>query len=86
MELFDVRTPEERTTARIEGSRMLDAEGAHHLQQLDKDATVVFHCHHGGRSQRAAEQALAAGFTDVHNLAGGIDAWSQTVDPSVPRY
>ena len=84
--LFDVRTPEERSTAHIEGSRLLDAEGAHQLQLLDKDATLVFHCHHGGRSQRAAEQALSAGFTDVYNLAGGIDAWSQSVDSTVPRY
>ena len=46
----------------------------------------MFHCHHGGRSQRAAEHFLALGFRNVANLAGGIDAWSQEVDPSVPRY
>jgi monothiol glutaredoxin len=47
---------------------------------------LVFHCHHGGRSQRAAEHFAALGFTNVWNVAGGIDAWSQEVDPSVPRY
>lgn len=47
---------------------------------------MVFHCHHGGRSQAAAERFLAQGFQKVYNVRGGIDAWSQTVDPSVPRY
>jgi len=40
----------------------------------------------GGRSQAAAEHFAALGFRDVHNLVGGIDAWSQEIDPSVPRY
>ena len=46
----------------------------------------MVHCHHGGRSQRAAEQLVAEGFREVYNLAGGIDAWSIEVDPTVPRY
>ncbi len=84
--LFDVRTPEERAIAHIEGARLLDSNVAAQLEQLDKNALLVFHCHHGGRSQRAAEHFAALGFTNVWNLAGGIDAWSQEVDPSVPRY
>jgi monothiol glutaredoxin len=44
------------------------------------------HCHHGGRSQKAAEYFAAAGFRDVHNVVGGIDAWSTEIDPDVPRY
>ncbi len=86
VEVFDVRTPEERATASIVGTTLLDEAGAKRLEALERDVTLVFHCHHGGRSQRAAQQALQLGFTDVHNLAGGIDGWSQRVDDTVPRY
>lgn len=86
VELFDVRTPGERAQASIPGSRLLDDEGRAHLEKLPKDTTVVFHCHHGGRSQAAAEHTLKSGFTTVYNVAGGIDAWSKDVDPTVPRY
>jgi monothiol glutaredoxin len=84
--LFDVRTPEERAIAHIEGARLLDANLAEQLERLDKNTLLVFHCHHGGRSQRAAEHFAALGFTNVWNLGGGIDAWSQEVDANVPRY
>ena len=47
---------------------------------------MVFQCHHGMRSLKAAEHFLTQGFKNVYNLEGGIDAWSQTVDPSVRRY
>ena len=50
------------------------------------DTALVFHCHHGGRSQAAADHYLKHGFTTVYNVAGGIDAWSSDVDPTVPRY
>jgi monothiol glutaredoxin len=86
LELFDVRTPEERAIARIESARLLDKETARYIESLPKDTLLVFHCHHGGRSQQAAEHFRDRGFTNVHNLAGGIDAWSVEVDPSVPRY
>jgi monothiol glutaredoxin len=85
-ELLDVRTSQERGIAIIDGARHLDNAEEQRLAALDRNATLVFHCHHGGRSQRAAERALEQGFTNVYNLEGGIDAWSQTVDPSVPRY
>ena len=83
---YDVRTPEERETARIPGTTLLDADVAAAIEKLPKDAMLVFHCHHGGRSQQAAEHFRALGFRNVHNVAGGIDAWSQQIDPSVPRY
>ena len=54
--------------------------------QLDRDALIVFQCHHGIRSQNAAEYFRQQGFTNLCNLQGGIDAWSLQVDPSVPRY
>jgi monothiol glutaredoxin len=82
----DVRTPEEHARARIPQARLLDDAYRAELESLDRDTPLVFHCHHGGRSQRAAEHFLALGFRNVANLAGGIDAWSQQVDPSVPRY
>lgn len=85
-ELFDVRTPEERATAAIDGAQLLDGAGQAVLEGLDRATTIVFHCHHGGRSQQAAEHFAAQGFSNVWNLTGGIDAWSREVDPSVPRY
>ncbi|WP_437955831.1 Grx4 family monothiol glutaredoxin [Sorangium sp. So ce119] len=86
IELFDVRTAQERAIAKIERARHLDQEGQRYLDALPRDARIVFHCHHGGRSQAAAEHYLAKGFKNLYNLEGGIDAWSHKVDPSVPRY
>jgi len=85
-ELFDVRTPDERATAHIEGSVLMDPEQARRIEDLPRDTMLVFHCHHGGRSQAAAEHFAAMGFVNVHNVAGGIDAWSLEVDPAIPRY
>lgn len=86
VEIFDVRSAAERKTASIEGTRHLDDEGRAVLEALSPDTVLVFHCHHGKRSQVAAEHALKAGFKEVYNLRGGIDAWSREVDDSVPRY
>ncbi len=85
-EFLDVRTPEERATAAIAGTRLLDQQTAAEIERLPKDTMLVLHCHHGGRSQAAAEHFRSKGFTNVHNLVGGIDAWSREVDSSVPRY
>ena len=85
-ELVDVRTDWERETAQIGGSRLLDQAYHDHLLTLDKATTLVFQCHHGIRSQAAAEYCVEKGFRNVYNLVGGIDAWSVTVDRSVPRY
>lgn len=84
--LIDVRSPDERETAVIDGSVLLTQEVAQELARTDKEAMLVFHCHHGGRSQRAAEQFRDAGFRNIHNVVGGIDAWSQEIDSNVPRY
>lgn len=83
--LLDCRGDKERALAKIEGDQVLDAE-ATVLDGVAKDAPIVVYCHHGVRSRTAAEQLLGKGFTNVHNLVGGIDAWSATVDDSVPRY
>ena len=84
--LVDVRTSDERARAVIEGSIPLDEEGMKLVSALAKDTKLVFYCHTGVRSRSAAEHFRTEGFTDVHNLEGGIDAWSREVDPSVPRY
>jgi monothiol glutaredoxin len=86
LELLDVRTEGERRVARIERAKHLDQAAMAQLQELPRDTLLVFHCHHGMRSQAAAQRFVALGFTNVCNLAGGIDAWSMAVDPSVPRY
>jgi len=86
LHLYDVRTPEEHRKASIAGATLVDARVAAEIEKLPRDTRLVFHCHHGGRSQAAAEHFAALGFSNVCNLAGGIDAWSREIDPSVPRY
>ena len=86
LDLFDVRTPGERERAKIDSARFLDRDAEDAIMKMPKDTLLVFHCHHGGRSQSAAEHFLGQGFRNVYNLAGGIDAWSVEVDPTVPRY
>ena len=86
LELWDVRTDEERRIASIAGARLLDQAGVDHIDGLPRDTLLVFHCHHGMRSQAAAEHFLAKGFTNVCNVVGGIDAWSALVDGQVARY
>jgi monothiol glutaredoxin len=85
-ELVDVRAEWERQTAQIAGSRLLDQTYHDHLLTLDKATPLVFQCHHGIRSQAAADYFAGLGFERLFNLRGGIDAWSQLVDPLVPRY
>ena len=85
-ELLDVRTPEERATASIPDAVLLSEDVARRLEALPRETMLVFHCHHGGRSQAAAEHFAAQGFTNVWNVTGGIDAWSQEIDSAVPRY
>lgn len=87
--LLDVRQPEEHATARITSARLIP------LGQLNtrmeeiadwKEGPVVVYCHHGMRSQRACQMLEQAGFNEVINMSGGIDAWSLLVDPEIPRY
>jgi len=85
-ELYDVRGPEERASACLDGSRLLDAEAAAQIETFDRGTPLVFYSHHGRRSRAAAEHFAALGFRSVSSLAGGIDAWSREIDPSEPRY
>jgi len=87
--LLDVRRPDEFETARIEGSKLVPlAELESRLAELEewKGRSIVIHCHKGGRSAKACQLLAEKGFIRVANLAGGIDAWSLTVDVDVPRY
>ena len=83
---YDVRTEKERSVAKIAGAKLLDDATIAAIESLPKDTPLAFHCHHGGRSRGAAEHFLKLGFKNVYNMAGGIEAWSRDVDPSVPRY
>ena len=62
------------------------AEVPKRLAELDPQAETVVICHHGGRSMQVAIFLEKQGFTRVHNLAGGLDAWARSVDPSMPTY
>lgn len=86
LRLFDVRDQMEREKAKIEGSLLLDEAGVDLIANLPKDEPLFFHCHFGPRSQSAADHFRAKGYTNLFNVIGGIDSWSQDVDPSVPRY
>ena len=86
IELVDVRTEEERAMAMIDGSRLLDQAYHDALLLRARNTPIVFQCHHGVRSQHAAEYFRREGFRNLYNLRGGIDAWSVLVDTSVPRY
>ena len=85
--LLDVREPWEFEKARIDGATLIPMrEVPSRIGQIDEDKQVVAICHHGGRSMQVAMFLEKQGFKRVHNLVGGIDAWSRTVDPSVPLY
>ena len=89
MTLLDVREQNEIETARIEGALWIPlGELDARIGELDalRDQTLIVHCHHGVRSMKAIRILQAHGFRSVENLDGGIEAWSLTVDPSVPRY
>ncbi|MGB7344670.1 MAG: rhodanese-like domain-containing protein [Pirellulaceae bacterium] len=87
--LLDVREADEYAIAKIDGSILLPmSELRDRVSELDehRQRNIVVHCHHGGRSMRVTLALKQMGFTQVQNLAGGIDLWSQEIDTNVPRY
>jgi adenylyltransferase/sulfurtransferase len=85
--LLDVREPHEYQIARIPGSTLIPlGQLPARLHELDKNAEIVAHCKMGGRSQQAVDLMKQNGFTNVRNMTGGITAWSDKVDKSVPKY
>lgn len=85
LRLFDVRPAEERALASAPVAFETFDAGLATLEELPRDTPVAFLCHHGTRSRQAAEHARGLGFTSVHNVAGGIDAWAD-IDPAIARY
>ncbi len=85
--LLDVREPEEVALVRLSGSIHIPmGEIPGRLHELDPDADIVVYCHHGVRSASVVGFLVQRDFASVANLSGGIDAWSQVVDASMPRY
>ncbi len=87
VQLLDVRQPVEHAIAAIDGSLLVPlAQLPSRLGELDRSRAVVVYCHYGPRAVQATQWLRAQGFPRVASLAGGIDAWSREVDPTVPRY
>jgi monothiol glutaredoxin len=85
--LIDVRTPQEYEIARIDGCRLVDQALAKEIVETwPKDTPIVTVCHHGVRSLDAAVYLRQQGLTQTRSMSGGINLWSMTVDPSIPRY
>jgi adenylyltransferase/sulfurtransferase len=88
IQLIDVRQPDENAFARIEGAKLIPlGEIVRRVDELDPNRETILHCKAGGRSAQAIEALQKAGFTgELRNLKGGITAWSNEVDPKVPKY
>ncbi len=85
--LLDVREANEYAFAHIEGSQHIPLHLLPlRLAELAPEQDIVVLCHHGMRSQQACLFLQQQGFNRLFNLKGGIDAWSLTCDPSIPRY
>jgi adenylyltransferase/sulfurtransferase len=86
VQLIDVREPYEYQIAQIGGKLIPQNDVPQRLGEIDRDREVVVHCKSGGRSQRIAEFLKQSGYPRVANVAGGILAWSDEIDPKVPKY
>ena len=85
--LLDVREPWEYQTCRIEGSTLAPMNTIPaRVQELDPDTETVVICHHGARSLQVALFLERNGFSNLYNLQGGINAWADQVEPTMPRY
>ncbi len=85
--LVDVREPHEYQIGKIPGSKLIPlGEIAQRANELDTADNIIVHCKSGGRSVKAVQTLQKMGFKRLRNLKGGILAWSEDVDPSVPKY
>ena len=86
---IDCREADEYDVCRIAGAKLLPmSELRDRLNELAPHASerIVVHCHHGGRSLRVANFLRQQGYAQAQSMAGGIDAWSERIDPTIPRY
>ena len=85
--LIDVREPHEYQICKIPGSKLIPlGEVARRMHELNSADEIVVHCRSGQRSAEAVEFLMKAGFSKIHNLKGGVLAWSDEVDPTMPKY
>jgi monothiol glutaredoxin len=85
--LVDVRPADERAIAAVKlPFKTFDGNGRAELEALPKDTALAFLCRSGGRSQQAAEEFRALGFSTVYNITGGINAWADDVDGTISKY
>jgi adenylyltransferase/sulfurtransferase len=88
VQLIDVRQPAEHNFARIPGAKLIPlGEILNRMDEIDQSRETIIHCKMGGRSAQAIQALERAGFKgNLRNLRGGITAWSNDVDPKVPKY
>ena len=90
LHFIDVREPQEFAIAKIEGAALVPMRSVpgelQHLEARADEAPLIVFCHHGVRSLNVVQWLREQGLEACQSLSGGIDAWSLTVDPSVPRY
>jgi len=84
--ILDVREPFEYQIANIGGKLIPQGEVPQRLAEIDRDREIIVQCKSGGRSQRIAEFLKQSGYPKVANVSGGIIAWSDQIDPSIPKY
>lgn len=87
--LLDCREQNEYDLARIEGATLLPmSEIEHRLEELEphRDRRLIVYCHHGVRSLHVTHWLRRQGFPKAQSMSGGIDVWSQQIDPGIPRY
>ena len=85
--LLDVREPWEYEICHLEGSELIPMGHLHeHIEELDKEQETVVICHHGIRSLQVCYYLGSAGFTNLINLSGGIDAWANEIDRDMATY
>lgn len=85
--VVDVRGSDELAIASLPGARHIPLQALpQRAAMLERDAPLAMLCHHGMRSEMAGRWLESQGYSQIHNVAGGIDAWSLYVDPTVPRY
>ena len=85
--LIDCRWPQEFEINRLPGAVLVPMDrAAEMVEEYDSAAEIVVYCHHGIRSLNVAMFLRSQGFMNTRSLAGGIDLWSERIDPSVPKY